>query len=264
MRIPRLYCKQVLSSKSRLVLDKETSHYLCTVLRLKANRKLILFNGELSDEFGEYQAILIDANKKAAVIEVGDFINKKIESPLNIELACCLIKNDRFDWLLQKATELGVTSISPIISEFTDVKHSVKLSKERLEKKVLHWQQIVVSACEQSGRTQVPFVNTPIALTDWLSVNKNSGINSNIASEEARYLLHPYNAEPFTFCQEQKSIIKKIVLLVGPEGGLSNEEVAVAHDHNFTSVLVGPRILRAETAPLTALSILQHQLGDFT
>lgn len=264
MRIPRLYCKQILSSKSRLVLDKEASHYVCTVLRLKANRKLVLFNGELSDDFGEYHATLIEANKRAAVIEVGAFIKTKVESPLNIELACCLIKSDRFDWLLQKATELGVTSISPIVSEFTDVKHSVKLSKERVEKKLLHWQQIVISACEQSGRTQVPIVNAPTALTDWLLDNASDGIKDGVKSADARYLLHPYNAEPFSFNEEQKTTIKKIILLIGPEGGLSNEEVAVAHDHKFTSVLVGPRILRAETAPLTALSILQHQLGDLT
>ncbi len=256
MRIPRLYCKQVLSPKSRIVLDKETSHYLCTVLRLKANRDLVLFNGELSDTTGEYQARLVEANKKAAVVEIGEFTKTGTESTLDIELACCLIKNDRFDWLLQKATELGVTSISPIISEFTDVKHSVKLSKERLEKKILHWQQIVVSACEQSGRTRVPIVNVPTALIDWLTGDMNR--------VDEKYVLHPYNAVPFSFNDKQKAETKKIILLVGPEGGLSEEEIAIAHGQQFTSVSVGPRILRAETAPLTALSILQYQLGDFT
>lgn len=252
MRIPRLYINQLLTENSTVVLGQESSHYLCKVLRVKADRQLVLFNGYLSDagESGEYQATLIEADKKACVVEIKKFIETQSESPLKLELACCLIKNDRMDWLLQKATELGVTKISPLFSEFTDV----KLSAERIDKKQRHWQQIVISACEQSGRTQVPIVNSPVSLSDWLVQDKSEG----------RYVLHPYNAKPFVFDNTLRSVTKTVSLLVGPEGGLSDQEVNEAHANQFQSVLLGPRILRAETAPLVALSILQSQLGDFS
>jgi 16S rRNA (uracil1498-N3)-methyltransferase len=252
MRIPRLYVKQLLTQHSTVILERESSHYLCTVLRVKAGRELVLFNGYLSDAgvSGEYQATLIEANKKAAVIEIKEFVQTQCESNLKLELACCLIKTDRMDWLLQKATELGVTSISPLFSEFTDV----KLPVDRIEKKQCHWQQIVISACEQSGRTHIPIVNSPIPLSQWLAQDKSEG----------RYVLHPYNAKPFVFDDTLKKTTKTVALLVGPEGGLSDAEVNDAHANQFESVLLGPRILRAETAPLVALSILQSQLGDFS
>jgi 16S rRNA (uracil1498-N3)-methyltransferase len=252
MRIPRLYVKQKLSANSSLELPQETSHYLCNVLRVKAGRELVLFDGHLSvdGKAGEYQATLLEANKRSAVVEIKNFIETQSESKLNIELACCLIKNDRMDWLIQKATELGVTTISPIFSEYTDV----KLSAERLDKKQSHWQQIVISACEQSGRTYIPIVNYPTSLSAWIEQN----------SSDEKLVLHPYNAEPFVTHGSHQKNIKSVALLVGPEGGLSDKEITKAHNNNFKSVLLGPRILRAETAPLAALSILQNQHGDFS
>jgi 16S rRNA (uracil1498-N3)-methyltransferase len=252
MRIPRLYVKQKLSANSNVELSQETSHYLCNVLRVKAGREVVLFDGRLSDDgkTGEYQATLLEANKRSAVVAIKKFIETQSESQLNIELACCLIKNDRMDWLIQKATELGVTSISPLFSEYTDV----KLSAERLDKKQFHWQQIVISACEQSGRTQIPIVNFPSSLSGWIVQS----------SAEEKYVLHPYNAKPFAFYNSHQKNNKTVALLMGPEGGLSDKEVNEAHAKQFKSVLLGPRILRAETAPLVALSILQSQLGDFS
>jgi 16S rRNA (uracil1498-N3)-methyltransferase len=251
MRIPRLYINQKLTENSVLVLEQQASHYLCKVLRVKAGRELVLFNGCLSDvgTSGEYRATLTEANKKAAVVELKQFTATQSESNLKLELACCLIKNDRMDWLLQKATELGVTTISPLLSEYTDV----KLSVERVEKKQCHWQQIVISACEQSGRTQIPIVNSPTPLSQWLTQD----------TSEYRYVLHPYDAKPFVFDNKLRQDSPAVALLVGPEGGLSDTEVAKAHTHQFKSIQLGPRILRAETAPLVALSIIQSQLGDF-
>lgn len=250
MRTPRLYIKQVLTENSTVVLEQESSHYLCTVLRIKVGRGLVLFNGELSEgaQRCEYQAIVVDANKRSAIVEIKQRVTVSRDSLLDIELACCLIKNDRMDWLLQKATELGVTKISPLLSEFTDV----KLSKERVLKKQVHWQQIVISACEQSGRTQVPVVNSPLPLSEWLSQNRSGN----------QYMLHPYEAIPLRFDAKDVTQQGSIALLVGPEGGLSNDEVEEAHGKGFKSILLGPRILRSETAPLVALSILQSQLGD--
>jgi 16S rRNA (uracil1498-N3)-methyltransferase len=252
MRIPRLFVNQKLTENSVVVLEQQASHYLCKVLRVKAGREIVLFNGCSSDtgSSGEYRATLTEANKKAAVVALTNFTATQSESNLKLELACCLIKNDRMDWLLQKATELGVTSISPLFSEHTDV----KLSAERMDKKQLHWQQIVISACEQSGRTQIPVVNSPISISQWLT---------QVISEN-KYVLHPYNAKPFVLDNKSRHNSLTVALLVGPEGGLSDEEVTKAHAHQFQSVLLGPRILRAETAPLVALSIIQSQLGDFS
>jgi 16S rRNA (uracil1498-N3)-methyltransferase len=252
MRTPRLYVNQKLTENSVVVLEQQASHYLCKVLRVKAGRELVLFNGCLSDagSSGEYRATLTEANKKAAVVALTNFTATQSESNLKLELACCLIKNDRMDWLLQKATELGVTSISPLFSEYTDV----KLSAERVDKKQCHWQQIVISACEQSGRSQVPVVNSPIPISQWLTQD----------TSENKYVLHPYDAKPFVLDNKPRQDSLTVALLVGPEGGLSDAEVATAHVHQFKSIQLGPRILRAETAPLVALSIIQSQLGDFS
>jgi len=253
MRIPRLHVEQTLIEHSVVVLSQQASHYLCKVLRVKAGRELVLFNGVLTDagSTGEYRATLTEANKKAAVVKIENFIASQVESNLTLELACCIIKNDRMDWLLQKATELGVTVISPLLSEHTDVKMSV----ERMGKKQLHWRQTVISACEQSGRTQVPVVNSPVPISEWLMQD----------TSDNKYVLHPHDSTAFVFgnsCSQAK--LTKVALLVGPEGGLSDDEVAIAHRHQFKSIRLGPRILRAETAPLVALAIIQSQLGDLS
>jgi len=150
MRISRIYINKPITLNERLTLESTVAHYVSTVLRMKIGRQVILFNGQ----GGEFRATLVDSNKKTVSFEVDDFIDTKSESPLSIELACCLIKNDRMDWLLQKATELGVTSFVPLFSEYTDI----KIPQDRLKKKIDHWQQVVVSACEQSGRTSIPTV----------------------------------------------------------------------------------------------------------
>lgn len=150
------------------------------------------------------------------------------------------------DWLLQKATELGVTRFSPLLSEYSDV----KIPAERLQKKINHWQQVVISACEQSGRTLIPEVRPPQALQPWVDS----------CEAEQKLVLHPYRSRPLSQLSAGKS--PNLALLIGPEGGLSDAEVALAHTKEFASISLGPRILRAETAPLAALSIIQHQLGD--
>ena len=142
--------------------------------------------------------------------------------------------------------ELGVTRITPLLSEFTDS----KFPPERYQKKQRHWQQIAIHACEQCGRARIPVVNALTAIEQWLPT----------VVAEHKYVLHPYDSQPFTAAANKPT---SVALLVGPEGGLSNREVQLARVHHFIALSLGPRILRAETAPLAMLALLQASYGDF-
>jgi 16S rRNA (uracil1498-N3)-methyltransferase len=239
MRVPRIYTAQILSADAVVLLDGDTSHYLTTVLRMKPGRDLTLFDGR----GGEYDASIDNIRKKLITVRVGKFRDINPESRLEIKLGICLIKNDSMDWLLQKATELGATEFVPLFSDFTEI----KLPKERVLKKLHHWKNIIRHACQQSGRTRLPSIAEPLTFSEWLTV-----------SADQKYILHPYQAH--TLAPEVQAT--RIALLAGPEGGFSETEFELARQHQFVPLSLGPRILRAETAPLCALSLIQHQLGD--
>ena len=240
MRVPRVYIKQPLSPHSNIELNAETSHYLIKVLRMSEGRELIAFDGS----GGEYLASITAASKKAATIQTLDFISADRESPLKTHLAIGISRGERFDWVLQKATELGVTEITPLFSERTEV----KLSGERLQKKYEHWAQICVSACEQSQRNILP------------KLNKAQNINDYIQNETAEQKFVLYHRSDSRINDRQAPT--EIALLIGPEGGLSNDEIDTAIKSDFTPLTLGPRVLRTETAPITALAILQNIWGD--
>src|SRR4051812_36224234 len=153
MRIPRVFTAQTLASNSSLILAEAQSHYLSKVLRMQAGRELILFNGE----GGEYSAEISVVNKKTVEINIGEFFPENRQSHLQLELAIGVSRGERMDWVLQKATELGVTKITPLLTERTEV----KLYGERADKKIEHWQQIIISACEQSQRNILPELSEP-------------------------------------------------------------------------------------------------------
>ena len=244
MRIPRIYIEHALRENETLELHQQAAHYIATVLRMKPKRQVILFNGEC----GEYQATLQEVTKRRVVISVGTFSERKIESPITISLGIALIKFDRFDWLLQKATELGVTSIHPLISEFTET----KLAVDKQEKKLAHWHQILISACEQSERTRIPSLAEPQTFDNWLMDRQ----------EDKRFIMHPYQQQERSQLNDNTPC-QSIALAVGPEGGFTEEEVNQATIQGFQPMMLGPRILRAETAPLAAISLLQARYGDF-
>ena len=248
MRNPRIYQAQVFDVGQTQPLSDDAFGHTVRVLRLKEGDDITLFNGIAEQQgYFEYQAKLCNVNKKRADIEI---IAKQLvenESPLNIHLGQGISRGDRMDFTLQKSVELGVNTITPI---FTD-RCGVKLSGERLEKKHEPWQKIVISACEQSGRCTVPTVALPIYLEDWLQ-QESSALKLN---------LHP---------RAQHSIMSlpiennRVRLLIGPEGGLSNDEISAAVTAGFHDVLLGPRVLRTETAALTAITALQCRYGDLT
>ncbi len=248
MRNPRIYQAQAFEVGQTQALSDDAFGHTVRVLRLKDGDEITLFNGVAEQQgYYEYQAKLCNVGKKRADIEI---LAKNIvenESPLNIHLGQGISRGDRMDFTLQKSVELGVNTITPIFTE----RCGVKLSGERLEKKHEQWQKIVISACEQSGRCAVPIVAPPIYLDDWLQQD----------SSALKLNLHP---------RAQHSIMNlpiennRVRLLIGPEGGLSNDEISTANSAGFHDVLLGPRVLRTETAALTAITALQCRYGDLT
>jgi len=241
MRIPRIFIDQPLGEHQQIELSRETSHYLSRVLRLPVDAQLRIFNGQ----GGEYQARISAASKHAMSLAIGEFDTTDNSSPLHIHLGISLSKGERMDFVIQKATELGVTEISLLNSERTEV----KLKGDRLEKRVEHWRKVSISACEQCGSNRVPVIHPPVNLTQWLD-NRD---------EPIKLIMQPGTNQPF-----QQSKPAAVALLVGPEGGFSELEVQSANKTGFDSISLGPRILRTETAPLVAISILQHHWGDLS
>jgi len=201
---------------------------------------LTLFNGE----GGEYAATVKTVGKKTVSVEAGAHRDNNTESPLAVHLGIALSRGDRMDWIVQKATELGVQSLSPLLTERIEV----KLKGERADKKRLHWQQIAIAACEQCGRNSLPEIKPLQSLTQWLGTTES----------DRKYVLH-HRALGETQHEESPS---SIALLIGPEGGLSPAEITQSEQAGYQSLKLGPRIMRTETAPLAAIAILQAQWGD--
>ncbi|WP_370980387.1 16S rRNA (uracil(1498)-N(3))-methyltransferase [Agaribacterium sp. ZY112] len=243
MRIPRIYTEQALASNTELELEEAPSHHLIKVLRMAVGRSLILFNGQ----GGHYDAEIIASTKKYATVKITQWHQQDNESPLNTTLAIGLSRGERFDLVLQKATELGVTSIQPMFTERTEV----KLSGDRLNKKFLSWQKIIIAACEQSGRNILPTLKSPIHIQDYFTQERDQ--------QQLKLVLHHRNSSRFSELEKTDDIC----LLIGPEGGLSQDEIDLAHKHDFKNLSLGPRVLRTETAPLAALAIMQQCWGDF-
>lgn len=242
MRIPRIYVDQALEVSRQVELSSDRAHYVSNVLRLAPGRRLIVFNGQ----GGEFRAELLQAGKKQAVIRLDDYVDQNRESPLDVELAIGLSRGDRMDWIVQKATELGVTRISPLYAERTEV----KLRGPRLDKKMQHWKQIAVGACEQCQRNRLPELSEPMALSDFLAQ----------CNSERKLLLHPDTENPAVSAEQN---VRSVAVLVGPEGGFGEAEVALAKESQFETWQLGPRILRTETAPIAVLALLQHCWGDW-
>lgn len=240
MRVIRLYTTARLAVGEQIELDEKAAHHAAVVLRMQSGDPLRLFNGDGL----EYQCVISELSKKLVRVSILDHEKINNESPLMIHLGQVISRGDKMDFTIQKAVELGVNQITPLFSK----RCGLQLSGKRLEKKHEHWQQVAISACEQSGRVRIPIVHQPIALKDWL--------NTDLCVH--RLMLHPHVNSRFVVAQD----IDALALLVGCEGGFSEEEVVLADQHGFNGMKLGPRILRTETAALTALAILQSRFGD--
>jgi 16S rRNA (uracil1498-N3)-methyltransferase len=240
MRITRIYTAQQLSSDTLVVLEPEPSQHLTRVLRLRVGDSVTLFDGS----GGAYPGNITAADKRHVQVLTGSRLQQECESPLSIHLGIAISRGERMDWLVQKSTELGVRSLTPLSTEHT----GVKLTGDRAAKKIQHWQHIAISACEQCGRNRVPTIHPLQTLDSWLE--------STVA--ERKFVLH-HRADSNATAGEAPT---STALLVGPEGGLSEGEIETAEQAGYISLRLGPRVLRTETAPLAASAILQGWWGD--
>lgn len=241
MRCPRIYSPQPLSPNASTALAPEASHHLAKVLRMQIGASLLLFNGDGC----EYPAIIIAIDKRNVHVSIAHAVDASRESPLQLQLGIAISKGERMDWVIQKATELGATQITPLLSERVEV----RLQGERAEKKLAHWRGVAIAACEQCGRNRLPQITELQTLDTWLSAVK----------ADAKFVLHHRSAIALDPAAPRPH---SVALLIGPEGGLADYEIAAAQAQNFAPLQLGPRVLRTETAPLAAISILQFLWGD--
>lgn len=240
MRIPRIYQPGVLSPQQVIALSEEQANHVGRVLRMEAGDALVLFNG---DGFN-YPAVITATGKKSVQVQINEQLENPVESPLKIHLGQGISRGDRMDFAIQKAVELGVTEITPLFTE----RCGVKLDAERLQKRTEQWQKIAISACEQSGRSVVPTVHSALHFDKWLAQ----------PTEELKLTLDPWAKDTIKTLKP----VNALRLVIGPEGGFSDREVMLTTQAGFVAVQLGPRVLRTETAALTAISALQLQMGD--
>ncbi len=247
MRITRLYQSKTLLCGEVLQLDSDTSNHLIRVLRTKPGTSIILFNGDGFD----YVCKTLDNNTKRTSVSIDSKTEVSKESNLHITLIQGLSRKDRMDATIQKSVELGVNKIIPVICQ----RSNTRLAKDKHNNKIEHWQKVVISACEQSGRCNIPEVTKPFSL-------KN--IHTEINSEATRFTLNPETGISLkdiknTFIDNKQ----KIEIFIGPEGGLNEEEVTYLAENKFIDIHFRPRTLRNETAAPAVISAMQILWGDF-
>jgi len=235
----RLYLSIALAEGDTIALPEAAARHAVQVLRLEPGAALTLFNGA----GGEFEAVLDSVDKRTATVLVGAHRAVERESALALTLAQCVSKGERMDYTIQKAVELGVSCIQPLLSS----RSVVKLDAQRWEKRQEHWQGVVIAACEQCGRNRLPELLPVQALSSWLA-----------DGEALRLVLAPGGARTLRKLPSATAAS----LLVGPEGGLSEDELALALQNGCTAVGLGPRVLRTETAGVAALAALQALWGD--
>lgn len=242
MRLTRVHVPGPLAAGSRQTIAGEAASHITRVLRLRPGDPLVLFDGR----GGEHAARIEGFRKSAVIVAVAAHVPTDRESPLSLTLAQGISRGERMDWVVQKATELGVTRIVPVLTERTVVKLDAKQSERRLS----HWRGIAVAACEQSGRNKLPDIAPPLGLPVFLR---------DPAPSTNRLLLSPTGTQRI---DDLKATEQRVIVLIGPEGGLTETEQHAAISAGYIAVKLGPRVLRTETAAIAALTLLQHQFGD--
>lgn len=242
MRLNRIYCEGPLVAAAEVALPSAGAYHVARVLRMREGSSLRVFDGSGP----EYPAEIIQVEGDAVRVRLGAASASAAESPLRITLVQGVSRSERMDWTLQKATELGVSAIAPVLTS----RSVVRLDEKQAEKKQAHWRGIVIGACEQCGRSKIPQVATPLQLRSYFSTVKKEGM---------RLVLSP--SAPGSLAG-LSSLPSKVDLLIGPEGGLDDDELVAAQKAGFMPVRLGPRVLRTETAAVVALSVLQALWGD--
>jgi 16S rRNA (uracil1498-N3)-methyltransferase len=242
MRLSRIFTSQHFELDQDVRLEDSAGHYLTRVLRLSKGDDFVLFNGDGLD----YPAVISEIRSQQVFARVAVGSPAGNESPLKITLVQAVCRGERMDYVLQKATELGVFRIQPLISQRVEV----RLDAGRQQKRMTHWRGVVTSACEQSGRAVVPEVWEPLPVSDWLS-----GVN-----DAVRLVLDPLAGHSLAGLNLEGD---RVAVLVGPEGGFTDDEMKLFRASGLTAVSLGPRVLRTETAGPAAIAVLQARSGDF-
>lgn len=245
MRLNRIYCPGPLALGAEVELPAAGAAHVARVLRMRTGARLGIFDGAGAEFRGEIvrlaaAQVIVHLDERAAAVP---------ESPLSITLVQGISRGERMDWTLQKATELGVAAIAPVLT----ARSVVRLDEKQAHKRQIHWRSITIAACEQCGRAKVPEVHAPVSLREHLASAASSDM------ETLRLALSP--DAPVSLAGLQ-SVPRRIELLSGPEGGLADEELLAARAAGFMPVRLGPRVLRTETAAVVALSVLQASWGD--
>ena len=246
MRLTRLYVDAPLASGGLLELPAHAATHVARVLRARDGDPVVLFNGDGR----EFESRIESVRGLRVTVAVGAGRTVTRESPIALTLLQCLPRGDRMDWIVQKATELGVARIVPLVSR----RSVVKISAIQAEAKTAHWRAIAVAACEQSGRNRVPTIDTPRGLDDHLGAIGNAGV---------RVVFEPdASPHPATMAGTDRTPPAELDFAIGPEGGFDPQELEGLRLAGFRSVRLGPRILRTETAAIAALVWLQSRFGD--
>lgn len=241
MRIPRIHHPSPLTVGLVTPLNEDAANHVGRVLRMQAGQALQLFYG--SNQV--FEAVIKQADKKNVLVEILSASEDNRESPLWLHLGQVMSRGEKMEFTIQKAVELGVSVITPLYSE----RCGVKLDAERLSKKLGQWQKIAIAACEQCGRNWIPEIRPVMSLEAWCA-EQEQGLKLN---------LHPRACASINTLPQP---VDRVRLLIGPEGGLSADEIAMTAGHQFTDILLGPRVLRTETTALTAITALQVRFGD--
>jgi 16S rRNA (uracil1498-N3)-methyltransferase len=244
MRLNRIFTPGPLAADAEIALPATGANHAARVLRLRVGATIAVFDGKGS----EFRAELIRVDDRNVTVRIGEQVVGTPESPLKITLVQGIARSERMDWALQKATELGVSVFAPVMT----TRSVVRLDDEQSAKKQEHWHNIVIGACEQCGRNQVPVVNAPVPLRQYLQEHRKDGM---------RLVLTPAGPNALAGLT---SMSTRVELLIGSEGGLDDDEIERAQAVGFVPVRVGPRVLRTETAAVTALSVLQAMWGDLS
>lgn len=242
MRLTRVFVEDELAVGQRLTVEGSAGNHIVRVLRLRVGDELTIFNGR----GGEYGASIEEIRRDTVRVSVREHRNEERESAFDLTLAQGISRGERMDWVVQKATELGVTRIVPVFTE----RSVVHLDERQAAKKVQHWRGIAVSACEQCGRNVVPEIVAPVTLYGLLEKPLGTGISLLLSPTAQRRIVDIDGSPPGA------------TVLIGPEGGLAQTEHDAALRSGYSSVRMGPRVLRTETAAVCALTLLQQKFGD--
>ena len=243
----RFFVPEKLASGADVRLPADTAHHAARTLRLQVGDPIVLFDGL----GGEYQATICRIDRNNVVAKTGPFEQRDVECPIHLMLGQGMSSGERMDFTIQKAVELGISGVQPLAT----ARSVIKLNPERAERKTLHWRKLAIAACEQSGRNRPPDVESPSQLSDWLGA-----MSREPQPGELRLLLSP---RAQLRIGDLPGSVESVVLLAGPEGGLTEDEVGLAQRRGFRPVRIGPRVLRTETAALAALSAILLRWGDF-